>query len=63
MSTSRHLTPKDLEGKMVKHVECDSVNYVALYFTDGTKLELESESVGHGIYGIMVQVPDEACID
>lgn len=59
MTTSRKLEPKDLVGKTVKHVECTSVNYVVLHFTDGTKLELESENVGHGIYGIIVQVPDE----
>lgn len=41
-----------LIGKTIKHINFTAVNYMVIFFTDGSSLELETEHVGHGIYGI-----------
>lgn len=52
---SRRIEQADLVGKTIKTIDCTAVNWLVIYFTDGTMLELETENVGNGIFGIMVQ--------
>jgi hypothetical protein len=46
---------KTFEGKTVRKVEASSANLWMFYFTDGSALEISTESFGHGISGL---VPD-----
>jgi hypothetical protein len=53
---STNAKKKPIVGKTVKGLEQPSCNCLVLHFTDGTKVTLETEHVGHGICGI-VQLP------
>ena len=56
-SVSEKLT-RQYKGKMIKRVDARSANMWVFYFTDGTRLGLETEAVGGGIYGFQV-VPEK----
>lgn len=45
----------DLNGKTITHVDASSVNCWVIHFTDGSKLTLEAEHLGSGLYGIIRQ--------
>lgn len=44
---------KLLKGKTIAKVDDRAVNVVGLIFTDGTRVDLEIEAVGPGIYSII----------
>lgn len=48
-------------GKTIKSMDTRAVNVIRFYFTDGSEVEIEVESLGYGIYG-MVQQPVRATI-
>lgn len=45
----------DLHGKTISKINAGSVNCWIIHFTDGTKVTLETEHVGYGLYGIIRQ--------
>ena len=46
-------------GKTIATVENTAVNAFVIRFTDGTELQLETEYVGTGIYGIAVEAAQD----
>lgn len=48
------------EGKTIKEIDTRCVNVIVFHFTDGTKIGLETEHAGHGIYGFSQYTPDTA---
>jgi len=52
---SHHLVRnKDFAGKTIKYIDARAVNFVRFFFTDGTALAIEVESVGPGLTGMVV---------
>lgn len=51
-----HRNPRrtDFAGKTIKHVDTRACNVWTFHFTDGTKLAIETEHIGHGLYGMVV---------
>lgn len=43
---------KEFIGKTIVDVNDRATNYLEFSFSDGTKTAIETEHVGHGIYGI-----------
>lgn len=41
-------------NKTIVKVDARAVNCVVFYFSDGTKLDLETEYAGHGLYAISI---------
>ncbi len=56
----RDLTKEDFIGKTVTDFECDAVNVIRFVFEDGTRLAIEVDAMGHGIYGM---VACDECVD
>ncbi len=50
------INKKLLTGKTIKAVDDEAANVVGLIFTDGSRVDLEVEAVGPGIYGIITCV-------
>lgn len=50
------INKRSFVGKTIKRMDTRAVNVIRFYFTDGTSAEIEVESLGHGVYG-MVQQP------
>jgi len=47
---SRRVSRK-FKGKTIKRVDTTACNMWIFYFTDGTEAAIETEAVGHGLYG------------
>jgi hypothetical protein len=46
-------------GKTIKWIDTKSVNFWVFHFTDGTTAGIDTEAMGHGLYGPVVSsVPD-----
>lgn len=54
---SRKLEKSDFVGKTIKDVDCRAVNVLKLFFEDGTSIEIDVESFGHGISGMATYAP------
>ena len=46
------------ENKTIKSIDTTCVNVIHFTFTDGTEVTLETEPVGHGIYGFSQYSPE-----
>lgn len=46
------IDPKLFIGKTIKAIDTHIINVVIFYFTDDTKVELEVEALGSGLYGM-----------
>lgn len=42
-----------LLGKTITKIDASAVNFLVIYFSDGTKVEFTTEYMGHSIYGIV----------
>ena len=51
--THRDLEKRDFVGKTVIDFECDAVNIIRFTFDDGSRLAIEVDAVGPGIYGMV----------
>lgn len=49
----RNVQKEDFVGKTITDLECDAVNIIRFTFDDGTRLALEVDAMGHGIYGMV----------
>jgi hypothetical protein len=53
MSSSKATGTVRWNGKTVERVDTSACNCWIFYFTDGTQYDLEVESMGLGLYGIL----------
>lgn len=56
---NRLIKKRSFIGKTIERMDTRAVNVIRFYFTDGSEAEIEVESLGLGIYG-MVQQPVRA---
>ena len=54
MTKRQKLFNKAFKGKTVKSIDAFAINSVTFFFTDGTSVDLDTENVGYGIYGVVV---------